>query len=266
MFMVSNDLDDSYPLGTDEQDTDRTHIIALEGEAIVKYPATNPIAEKRATVPKVGSVAVNIVNMRNTVGGTLYATSAQINAMEKWAIESYAQVGIGFVFAESTQNPPANIFEDELLNIQKLNIITTPPVSSERFVGNEFKTLIEVCGTKGNISDIHVFLVSDLRLTTYYNGIFHHDRTENTGVCIYPLVFNSDGDYLDNIANGKVESTSTLAHELLHLLTNARHGDDSSAPNNLINPGTGTVSNDIKLTRRINAIQEVKIHANTHVQ
>jgi hypothetical protein len=78
--------------------------------------------------------------------------------MEKWAIESYAQVGIGFVFAESTQNPPANIFEDELLNVQKLNIITTPPVSTERFVGNEFKTLIEVCGTKGNIVTFMCFL------------------------------------------------------------------------------------------------------------
>lgn len=280
LLLVADDIDDDYPVDgvADDAKNDRTFRIRQGGlvqVASVNLGGTDYPLDYRLPGPAERTVEVNIVILRETVGGaTVFGAGisdvdaiAKVEAFWRIAQERYAQVGINLDYSIVVRDPPAGVNLADGLLVSAHNTLQTalPP---------ESKALIDALGTKGNPNDIHVFYVKQLR------GGTSVDKFAG-GLALPEYIFNSlDPDYSYNIFIDGPDSNTSLtrggyvaAHELGHLLRDARHEGDRDPARvgdrwHLMADGileTPAAPNEILGSRRLNDWDEARINANLHV-
>jgi len=216
LMLVSDDIDDAFSgpvdVGAEEQEGDRTHVIQLGGKLTVskllfdidecELDARRPIhAKKQVTLNFVilDDGNVDVQEMRDTIARDLEAAN-----------ERFAQVGIrvlsGGIDVETI--PEAVVIVDGAVRVD------VP--GDDKKLSSSIRTIVEDRGTAGDLTDIHVFYVPfslDGAFVTGADGVAlngHFNKQEDAG-------------YLSNIFMTKSPWSSTLAHELGHILTNFRH-------------------------------------------
>jgi hypothetical protein len=226
-LLVSGDVDDDhtssgYNLGEDdpssESNTDRTHKVQLGGKvkiSAIKIGTGNEIVtDIRVPVPVKKTVHVKAVIMSD-------ATGVDVPEDIKQANERLAQVGVKLVLDSTvTKSVPFTVPDTDLVIENTTQVRATDIIDGQPQLGTKARAMIESFGTKNTIEDIHVF---------YVHGVLSSTGAGALGVSIREQD-NSDG-FANNFFVQDLHATfKTLAHELVHVLTNEGHwGTDYGA-------------------------------------
>ena len=216
LMLTSDNSDDDYAglieIGADDVNNDRTHLVQLGG--IVKLSnltlnGDNYLIDFSKEIKLNKKVLVNFVVLDDGIVN-VQEIKDTITRDILTANERFAQVGIKIVKASEVVKPvPAGL---SLTN----NILRVDTPESSKILSTDAKTIITQCGTVGNVIDIHVVYVPYI----LKGGL---------SVGIDGITFNSyfdkveDAAYLSNIFMTKALWSSTLAHELTHILTEKGH-------------------------------------------
>ena len=249
LILVSNEADDNFTnanIVADDTLGDRTHIVALGGTVTAAYQGN----KVEAGVPVLGAVTVNIVILRDEVGGTPAVSTNFVE--QKWALvsENYAQVGVDVIVAGiSTEDPP----DDERVDLSDGNVLVETNALSG-ILAAEAKGIIDAYGTAGTNVDIHVF---------YVNGIKRGDNDGIVGCAVADYYHRSSEDsYIYNIFLTDYDNPFMTGHELLHLLADEYH---SARQENLLYETPSSTDSETA-TKRIDWIQSSKVMGNDHVK
>jgi len=258
-LLVSDDDDDGYDwfdvVPEDEAYNDRTHKIALEGlvHATYLWNGTDSCLAA-AEVPKHGSVHLTPIILRDKPladGGTEVVSVAEAESWLAVANERYAQTGIELTWSTpAIHDPPSGV---NLVDSDKLLVRQS---SALVYLASEAKALVDNLGTTGNISDIHIFFVGELRIGSA--------PAVGSSVAEY-YYHNSENAYLYNIFIGHSSSGASMgyvvAHEVGHLLTNFGH--QSYGWQLMYDYASGA---GVSGTKRLSSSEEGAIQGDSHVQ
>ncbi len=216
LMLMSDDPDDDYAglidIGADDQEGDRTHILQLSGSLTLskllldsdeyELELTRPTRiKKEVTVNFVilNDGEVNVQEMNDTIVRDLEAAN-----------ERYAQAGIRIVNGgvDVATIPEGVVLVDGALRID------IP--GDDKKLSESVRKIVEERGTAGDVTDIHVFYVPFTLRGAFVVGA---DGVALNGHFNKP----EDAGYLSNIFMTQSQWPSALAHEIGHILTNARH-------------------------------------------
>lgn len=214
LILASDVVDDEFSgdlqIGADDQGDDRTHIVQLGGKVIIskiKIGSIEHDLDLKKTVQKVKKVMVNFVILDDG-NVNVQEMSSTITRDIEAANERFAQVGIEIV--------------------KKNEVVRTVPVgldlpegeldvdAQDGSLSDDVRRIIEEYGTKGDLSDIHVFYVPFVLAGGF--------GSELDGVGLNSF-FNQpqDAGYLSNIFMVKSDWVFAFAHEVGHILTDRGH-------------------------------------------
>jgi hypothetical protein len=256
LLLVSDDVDDDYSnpnVVADDTQNDRTHKVSLGGKVKVQYASTAAVVcEKETSVTVAGIVHIIPIIFRDKAqvsGGVPVIASSQVEDFLAIAKERYAQVGVSISWATPTIHDPPT-------GVDLTDGLTARTSTLSRVLASEAKAAINGCGTLGDLTDIHLFYVDEVKIGSGLVGgsaiaDYWYDETEE--------------DYIYNIFMS--DSTSSpwapyaVAHELGHLLTDAGHASDSWRLMHSSLSLTGETG-----SRRFVSSEETSIQGDSHVQ
>jgi len=226
----------------DEQENDRTHRVQLGGKVKIGKILINTDGSeekeinrsKTLPVPVERSVTIRVVILEGSpVGGDPVRDREKVEQDIRVAEERLGQVGVKLISSiEEISAPTSHTLDGQTIGIiyDDAGGIALNPLGDEQELSDEAKALVGALGADTDtINCIFVPELSRLKSDGSFDAV--------NGIAFAPYFYNKaeDASYINNFFIDANDPTTadpgklTLAHELMHLLTNAAHCEDYDA-------------------------------------
>jgi hypothetical protein len=243
LMLVSDDVDDDFPVDNiaDDNEGDRTYIASLGSNFVINQIKIGAgpwrSVNLKSPIPASVSVDVNVVILKDSVGGEPVITESE--ALHEMFVvqERFAQAQLKVDFTITIKDPPEGV--DLLDGLHFSQIITTA----------EEIAVMEGLGTN-ELNDVYVFFVNFFR------------PPGATGYARIPLKLGPNDPTMKYINNAFIsvdaKTRSTVSHELGHIFINQDEDDNPINLMYLLYDDTNTILSKKRLYDR----QDTRINNN----